>query len=72
MTVAMERTRTLRLGYRQHALLAIMRESGRILPVGYLMRAAGIEQNNVVYVALRGLEARGLVRRAEPGKWVAT
>ena len=57
----------MKLGYRQKALLAVLRD--RPLPFGYLCRVTGIEDGKTAFIALKGLERRGLVVHVRHGYW---
>ena len=74
---AAQRESTAGLGYRQKKLLAALRDFGRPMPTGYLVRVLFDTDvlNQVSYkttsVALNGLEKRELARRVRRGLWEA-
>jgi len=59
-----------RLGYRQRHVLGILRNAGRSVPTGYIVRTIDAPPKTA-HMALIALEKRGLVRHARHGYWEA-
>lgn len=62
------------LGYRQRAVLTLLRDAGRAVPFGYVERQVTLgcpTAYNNTNVSLRLLERRGLVHQPRRGWWEA-
>ena len=63
-----------KLGYRQRAVLKVLRTAGKPVPFGYVVRQCddGCPSHyNNTNVSLRALRARGLARQVRLGLWEA-